>query len=320
MATVVQTDYAWADNAIERTIIEGAGHRLVIGPSAAAPPAEIESLIGVNDPSAILTCWAKISDRAIALPKGLKIVARYGVGLDNIDVAAATARGAWVTNVPDYCVEEVSDHALAMILGWTRGLVSFDREVKRGRWDPSGARLRRTATLTAGILGFGRIGRATARKLRGIGLDVLAYDVAVKGGVPHAELVGLDRLLHDSDVIIVHLPLNEETRHFVDDDFLKRMRKGSFLVNVSRGPVVDNDALIRALDSGAIAGAALDVVEGEPNPPAALIARPDVIATPHIAFSSDESLAELRRRGAEEVVRVLAGEKPHNPCNKPAGR
>ncbi|MFN0042828.1 MAG: C-terminal binding protein [Alphaproteobacteria bacterium] len=320
MATVVQTDFAWADNEIERAIIEGAGHRLVIGPSAAAPPAEIEALIGANDPSAILTCWARISDKAIALPKNLKIVARYGVGLDNIDVPAATMRGAWVTNVPDYCVEEVSDHAVAMILGWTRGLVSFDREVKRGKWDPSGARLRRTATLTAGILGFGRIGRATARKLSGIGLDVLAYDVAVKGGVPHAELVSLDRLLHDSDVIIVHLPLNEETRHFVDDDFLKRMRKGSFLVNVSRGPVVDNDALIRALDKGLIAGAALDVVEGEPNPPAALIARPDVIATPHIAFSSDESLAELRRRGAEEVVRVLKGEKPQNPCNKPAGR
>ena len=198
--------------------------------------------------------------------------------------------------------------------------MSFDREVKRGRWDPAGARLRRTATLTAGILGFGRIGRATARKLSGIGLDVLAYDVAVKGGVLHAELVSLDRLLHDCDVIVVHLPLNDETRHFVDDEFLKRMRKGSFLVNVSRGPVVDNDALIRALDAGRIAGAALDVVEGEPNPPVALIARPDVIATPHIAFSSDESLAELRRRGAEEVVRVLKGEKPQNPCNKPAGK
>ena len=317
MVTVVQTDYAWADNAIERAIIEGAGHRLVIGPSAAAPPAEIEALIAANDPSAILTCWARISDTAIAKPTSLKIVARYGVGLDNIDVPAATARGAWVTNVPDYCVEEVSDHAVGMILAWARGIVSFDHEVKRGRWDPSGARLRRAATLTAGILGFGRIGRATARKLNGIGLDVLAYDIAVKGGVPHAEMVGLDRLLHDSDVIIVHLPLNEETHHFVDDKFLRHMRKGSLLVNVSRGPVVDNDALVRALDAKHIAGAALDVAEGEPNPPAALIGRPDVIATPHIAFSSDESLAELRRRGAEEVVRVLKGEKPQNPCNKP---
>lgn len=320
MATVVQTDYAWADNTIERAIIEGAGHRLVIGASAAAPPPEIEALIAANDPSAILTCWARISDKAIAAPKALKIVARYGVGLDNIDVPAATARGAWVTNVPDYCVEEVSDHAVGMVLAWARGLVIFDREVKRGKWDPSGARLRRAATLTAGILGFGRIGRATARKLNGIGLDVLAYDIAVKGGAPHAEMVSMDQLLHDSDVIIVHLPLNEETHHFIDDAVLKRVRPGSILINVSRGPVVDNDALIRALDGGRLAGAALDVVEGEPNPPAALIARPDVIATPHIAFSSDESLAELRRRGAEEVVRVLAGEAPKNPCNKPAGR
>lgn len=320
MATVVLTDYAWADNAIERAIIEAAGHRLVVGPSAAAPAPEIEALIAANDPSAILTCWARVSEKAIAAPADLRIVARYGVGLDNIDVPAASARGAWVTNVPDYCVEEVSDHAVGMILAWARGLVSFDREVKRGRWDPSAARLRRAATLTAGILGFGRIGRATARKLHGLGLDVLAYDIAVKGGTPHAEMASLEHLLHDSDVIVVHLPLDEETHHFVDDEFLKRMRRGAFLVNVSRGPVVDNDALIRALDAGHIAGAALDVVEGEPNPPAALVARPDVIATPHIAFSSDESLAELRRRGAEEVVRVLKGERPHNPCNRPAAR
>jgi len=319
MATVVQTDFAWTGNDIERGIIEGAGHKLVIGASAAAPAPEIEKLIAANNPSAILTCWALISQKAIASSSALKIVARYGVGLDNIDVPAASARGAWVTNVPDYCVEEVSDHAVAMILCWVRGIVAFDREVKRGRWDPAGARLRRAATMTAGILGFGRIGRATARKLHGIGLDVLAYDIAVMGGTPHAEMVGLDRLLHDSDVLIVHLPLNEETRHFVDDEFLKRVRKGAFLVNVSRGPVVDNDALIRALDSGHLAGAALDVAEGEPNPPAALIARPDVIATPHIAFSSDESLAELRRRACEEVVRVLNGEAPHHPCNKPRG-
>ena len=319
MATVVLTDYAWPEPTIERQLIEGAGHTLVTGLPAAAPAEQIEALIAANDPAAILTCWAKVTDKAIGSPAALKIIARMGVGLDNIDMAAATARGAWVTNVPDYCVEEVSDHAVAMVLGWVRGLVSFDREVKRGRWDPSAANLRRAATLTAGILGYGRIGRATARKLHGIGLDVLAYDVAVTGGTPHAEMVGLERLLHDSDVIIVHLPLDEETRHFVDDAFLKRMRQGSLLVNVSRGPVVDNEALIRALDSGHLGGAALDVVEGEPNPPAALVARPDVIATPHIAFSSDASLEELRRRACEEVVRVLKGELPQHACNAPAG-
>jgi D-3-phosphoglycerate dehydrogenase len=320
MATVVLTDYAWPDFSIERAVIEGAGHRLVAGPPAAAPPEAIEALIGAHDPSAILTCWARVSAAAIGRPRALKIVARLGVGLDNIDIAAATARGAWVTNVPDYCVEEVSDHAVAMALAWARGIVQFDREVKRGRWDPAGARLRRAATLTAGILGYGRIGRATGRKLSGIGLEVLAYDIAALGGTPHAEMVGLDRLLRDADLIIVHLPLNEETRHFVDAAFLARVRPGAFLINVSRGPVVDNDALIAALDAGRLGGAALDVVEGEPNPPAALIARLDVIATPHVAFSSDESLAELRRRGAEEVVRVLNGEPPRNPCNAPAAR
>jgi D-3-phosphoglycerate dehydrogenase len=317
MATVVQTDHAWPDVAIERAVIERAGHRLVVGPAQVVPAQAIEALVVAHDPAAILTCWAEVSAAAIRAPSALKIVARLGVGLDNIAVSAATARGAWVTNVPDYCVEEVSDHAVGLLLAWARGIVAFDRAVKAARWNPAEARLKRAATLCAGILGFGRIGRATARKLHGLGLAVLAYDIAAAGAGPHAELVGLDRLLAESNVLIIHLPLNDETTHFVDDAFLTRARPGAFLINVSRGPVVDNAALIRALDAGRLAGAALDVVEGEPNPPAALVGRADVIATPHIAFSSDESLAELRRRAAEEVVRVLAGERPQHPCNKP---
>ena len=241
---------------------------------------------------------------------------RLGVGLDNIAVDAATARGAWVANVPDYCVEEVSDHAVALAFAWFRGIALFDRAVKAGAWDPSGARLRRGATLTAGILGLGRIGRCTARKLAALGMTVLGHDIAAAPEDVPARMVGLDELAADSDVIVVHLPLTDDTHHLVDAAFLARLRPGAFLVNVSRGPVVDNDALIAALEGGRLAGAGLDVVEGEPSPPAALVARPDVIATPHVAFSSDASLAELRQRGAEEVVRVLAGGVPENPCNR----
>ena len=316
MATVLQTDFAWPDVAIERTVIEGAGHRLVTGPSEPSPAAAVEALVADHDPAAILTCWAEISAAAIRRPTALKVVQRLGVGLDNIAVEAATARGAWVANVPDYCVEEVSDHAVALAYAWFRGIALFDRAVKAGQWDPSGARLRRGATLTAGILGLGRIGRCTARKLDALGMTVLGHDIAEPPEHVPVRMVGLDALAADSDIVVVHLPLTDATHHLVDAAFLARVKPGAFLVNVSRGPVVDNEALIAALEAGQLAGAGLDVVEGEPSPPAALVARADVIATPHVAFSSDASLAELRRRGAEEVVRVLAGGAPENPCNR----
>ena len=316
MAVVLETDFAWPDVAIERGVIEGAGHRLVAGPAEASPPEAIEALVAAHDPAAIMTCWAEVSAAAIRAPRALRIVQRLGVGLDNIAVEAATARGAWVANVPDYCVEEVSDHAVALALAWFRGIVAFDRAVKTGAWDPARAKLRRGKALTAGILGLGRIGRLTARKLDALGLTVLGHDIADPPEPTPARRVDADRLAAEADIVIVHLPLTDDTRHMVDAAFLARLKPGVFLVNVSRGPVVDNDALIAALDSGRLAGAGLDVVEGEPDPPAALVARPDVIATPHVAFSSDASLAELRRRGAEEVVRVLAGGRPENPCNR----
>lgn len=316
MATVLQTDYAWPDDAIERAVIEGAGHVLVTGPAVPAPAEEIEAMVERHRPQAIMTCWAQVSAKAIAAARDLAIVQRIGVGLDNIAVPAATARGAWVANVPDYCVGEVSDHAIALLLGWARGTVLFDREVKAGRWDPAAARLRRVADLTVGVIGLGRIGRATIAKLAGFGCSLLASSRSGQGGGA-ARMVSLDTLLAQSDAVIIHAPLTDETHHLFNAERLGRMREGAFLINASRGPLVDNDALLAALDSGRLSGAGLDVIEGEPDPPRALVERPDVIVTPHVAFSSDSSLAELRRRSAEEVVRVLAGEAPHNPCNRP---
>lgn len=319
MAVVVQTDFAWPDDSIERGVIEGAGHRLVTGASAPAPAADIEALVAGNDPQAIMTCWAQVSATAIAAPSNLRIVQRIGVGLDNIDVAAATARGAWVANVPDYCVPEVSDHAVALLLNWARGTVKFDRQVKSGLWDPAGARLRRLSELTVGIIGYGRIGRSTGAKLRAFGCRVLAHS---RRGTedPGIEAKSLDALLRASDVVIIHAPLTPETHHLVNADRLSAMPPGALLINVSRGPIVDTEALEQALERGHLSGAGLDVIEGEPNPPRSLVEREDVIVTPHIAFSSDASLNELRRRSAEEVVRVLAGEKPRFACNEPVGR
>jgi D-3-phosphoglycerate dehydrogenase len=311
MATVLQTDYAWPDVSIERAVIEGAGHRLVTGPAVPASAEEIEAFVERHRPEAIMTCWAQVSARAIARPAELKVVQRIGVGLDNIAVAAATERGTWVTNVPDYCVTEVADHAIALLLDWARGTVLFDRDVKAGRWDPAAARLRRLSDLTVGVIGLGRIGRATMSRLAAFGCTVLGHSRSARDSVP------LDRLLGESDVVILHAPLTDQTHHLLDAARLGRMKRGAFLINVSRGPLVDNDALLAALESGHLSGAGLDVIEGEPDPPRALVERGDVIVTPHVAFSSDSSVAERRRRSAEDVVRVLAGERPHNACNEP---
>ncbi|HWI86452.1 MAG TPA: C-terminal binding protein [Sphingomonas sp.] len=314
MATVLQTDYAWPEDGVERTIIEAAGHRLVSGPSTAVTPEAIETLVAEHDPQAIMTCWAQVSARAINAAKDLRIVQRFGVGLDNIDVTAATNRGAWVANVPDYCVEEVSDHAIALMLDWARGIVACDRDVKEGRWNPAATRLWRVSDLTVGIIGYGRIGKRTAQKLRGFGCRILIHSRSIPAD-PVGEVLPLDDLLRASDVTIIQAPYTPETHHMIDAVRFATMRRGSFLINVSRGALVDTNALLVALETGQLSGAGLDVVEGEPNPPRALVTRPDVIVTPHVAFSSDGSLAELRRRAAEEVVRVLAGERPHNPCN-----
>jgi D-3-phosphoglycerate dehydrogenase len=315
--TVLITDYAWPDVEIERKVIEGAGLRLVAGPAAPTSAANIEALVSEHRPAGILTNWAPVSARAVGLSPALRIIGRLGVGLDNIAVDEATRRGIWVTNVPDYCFEEVADHSLGMLLSFTRGLMHFDREVKAGRWEPSTARLRRLRTLTVGIVGYGRIGRSTAQKLNGFGARVLAYTRSPQSeqGV---EFVALDKLLRESDAVIVHIPLTAETKHLFNRERLASMKKGAIVINVSRGAVIDTSALIEALESGHLGGAALDVLEDEPNVPPALLALPNVMITPHVAFTSDASLIELRTWASEEIVRVLNGRPPKEGRNKPA--
>src|SRR5581483_10548205 len=206
-----------------------------------------------------------------------------------------------------------------MLLAFTRGLMHFDREIRAGRWEPSTARLRRMKTLTVGILGFGRIGRSTAQKLKGFGARVLAYTRTPSAADRDVEFVGLDELLKHSDAVIVHIPLTPQTKHLLNRERLATMKRGAFLINVSRGAVIDTNALIEALRSGQIGGAALDVLENEPNVPPELLALPNVLLTPHIAFTSDASLRELRQWASEEVVRVLRGERPKEGRNSPVG-
>ncbi|KQV93493.1 C-terminal binding protein [Streptomyces sp. Root369] len=315
---VVLTDRAWPDDEIERRILDAAGFDLVAGPADPGTAEEIEALVTAHDPVAIMTCWARVSDAAVAAPSNLGAVARMGVGLDNIDVEAATARGVRVTNVPDYCVEEVSDHAVALILNWTRGITSFDAQVRTGSWNPAGARLARTASKTVGLVGFGRIGRATARKLTGFRTRILVTDPTL--GADEAADLGvertpLDELLATAQIVVLHVPLLPTTHHLIGAEQLAAMRADALLVNVSRGGLVDTVALADALDHGIIAGAALDVLDEEPEVDPRLLTHASVTVTPHVAFSSDESVVELRTKATEEVVRVLTGRPPHYPCN-----
>jgi len=316
MATVALIDYSWPDLSIERAIVGGAGHTLVTGPEKSGDPAALEAFVKQHDPETIMVTYTQITPQVIAQSPKLRHIARVGIGTDNVAIPAATERGVLVTNVPDYCIEEVSDHAIALMLAFTRRINEYDREVRAGRWGLLAAeRLRRTNKLAVGVIGYGRIGRATARKLHGLGATVLAYDVMPVSDPGPATMVGLDELIANSDVVILHTPLDPSTHHMVDRSFVGKMRNGAILVNVSRGPLVDNDAVLEGLTSGKLSGVGLDVVEGEPNPPRALVEHPDTIVTPHVAYASDLAVGDLRTRASEEVVRVLAGEKPRNPVN-----
>ncbi len=308
--TIFITDFPWPDLDFERQHLEGAGHLLVAGRSAALPREEIDAIAERERPQAIMTCWAQVSATAIGHCRDLAIVARYGVGLDNIALDAAWAAGARVTNVPDYCVEEVSDHAVAMLLAWSRGIVAWDREVKRGVWDPSLARLRRTRGLTVGLVGYGRAGKLVARKLSGWGLRVIACGRTMPTGADASlvEWMTLDALLPQADAVIALLPLSPATASLFDAARFAQMKRGALFINVSRGGLVDNAAIVDALDSGQLDAAALDVVAGEPDPPKTVTQHPRVIATPHIAFSSPDAIRELRERTVDEVLRALRGE------------
>jgi D-3-phosphoglycerate dehydrogenase len=316
--TVLLTDRAWPDDSIERGILEEAGFSVVAGPADPAPVETIDALVAEHQPAAILTCWANVSAAAIASSVPLRVVARMGVGLDNIAVAAATGHGVQVTNVPDYCVAEVSDHAVGLALAWTRGLVTADREVRAGNWNPAGARLRRLSNLTCGVVGYGRIGRATAAKLQALGARVVISDPHPPADTGGIEVMSLDELLSASDIVVLHAPLIPQTHHLIGERELALLPKDAFIINVSRGGLIDTAALLASLDNGHLGGAGLDVLEEEPDVPAGLLTHPGVIVTPHIAFASDASIIDLRRSAAEEVVRVLGGEPPRYPCNTPS--
>lgn len=242
-----------------------------------------------------------------------RVIARLGVGINNIDIAAAKARNVAVTNVPDYCRHEVSEHALGLILALVRKLVQASADVQRGDWHQLGYRpMRRLSGTTLGLVGFGRIAQCLAQKAMGLGMRVVTSDPYVPATVePSVQRLSLPELLEQADVISLHAPLVPETRGMIGRDSLARMNRGVILINTSRGELVDEAALAEALDAGHVAGAGLDVLCAEPlSRQSPLRERPNVIITPHMGFYSEESLMSLQKTAAEDVARFLSGQAP----------
>lgn len=310
---VLLTDYAWNDLDIERQTLAEIDAELVL--AEAQDVATLRALAA--DVDGIMTNWAKVPAAVITASPKCRIVARLGIGLDNIDVACATERGIVVTNVPDYCLIEVAEHALALILSLARKVAFYHHETKTGRYDlKAGSQLRRIEGQTLGIVGLGNIGRLLAHKALALGLNVLATTRTPRDIPTGVRVCQLDELLAASDYVSLHLPLTPQTLHLIGAKELARMKPTAYLINTARGGLIDNVGLAAALSAGKLAGAGLDVQD--PEPPDLTQAPwndPRVIVTPHSAFVSAESLANLRSRTARQVATRLTGGVPKNVIN-----
>lgn len=313
---VLISDHTWPSVAPEADVLARVGARVVVAPSGEEP--DLVALAGEVD--GILTCFAPITRKVIESAPRLQVIGRYGIGVDNIDVEAASRRGIPVTNVPAYCVDEVAEHALALMLGLARSVLAYDRAVHEGDWSLTrGAPVYRVAGRTLGIIGMGKIGRKLCAKSLGLGLRVLAYDHGAAADAVravHAEPASLAEIAARSDFLSLHLPLTAATRHIVDEALLRSMKPTAFLINTARGPLVDREALLKALREGWIAGAGIDVFEPERLPADdPLLDLPNVIATPHVAFYSEQSVLDLELQAAENVAAILAGRRPASLVN-----
>jgi D-3-phosphoglycerate dehydrogenase len=288
----------------------------------AKSPSADDILAVARDADAVLVTYAKLPGELLRQFRRCKAIGRFGLGVDNIDLPAAKELGIAVNYVPDYCLREVSDHAMALLLALARKITLSNKLVQSGRWEvPPLVPLRRLEGRVLGLIGFGNIPRALAPKARAFGLQVITHDPYVGKDVLDAvgvEGVSFDDLLARSDFISVHAPLMPATRGLVNAAAFAKMKNGAMLINTARGPLVDEDALVMALDSGKLGGAALDVVATEPlAKDSPLLNRDNVILTPHTAFYSVEALEELQTKCAGDVARVLSGEKAVYPISVP---
>jgi D-3-phosphoglycerate dehydrogenase / 2-oxoglutarate reductase len=320
--TVVIADYDYGDVALERSIIEGAGLEL----TAAQCKTEDEVIDVARDADAIIAQYATIGATAIDALTRCQVIARYGTGVDIVDVDAASRRGILVTNVPnDWCENEVADHAMALLLAVARKICAYDQASRAGTWRwQTGYPVHRLRERVLGLLSFGAIAQAIAGRAAGFGMRAIAHDpylpatdITARGATP----VSFGDLLEQADYLVIQAPLTKETHHLIGDAELRRMKPTAFLINTARGPIVSDDALYRGLRQGWIAGAGLDDIEEEPakqrawKPDNPLFTLPNVVVTPHAAYYSEEAIHAVRDFAAHEVVRVLTGQPPVSPVN-----
>lgn len=313
---VAVTDYVFPDLETEKQELKKINAELVESKGS-----DEESIIeAAKDADAILNCYAELTSKVIESLEKCQIIARYGIGVNNVNMSTATKKGIIVTNVPDYCIEEVSDHALALILACTRKICQLNKTVKNGKWDFKDYRpMYRLQGQTLGIVSFGKIPRRLVEKIKAYKFNIIAYDpyvdeeVAAKYGV---KLVTFEDLLRESDIISIHAPLTEETEGMFGSKQFKLMKNSAYLVNTARGGLIKDDDLAQALKEGEIAGAGLDVLEDENvNCHHPLVSLENVIITPHSAFYSEQALKDLQYKAVQEVIRVLTGENPKSCVN-----
>ena len=322
---VLVTDYVWPSTQPEREVLSSIGADIIEAPD----PSEDTLAELAIDSDAIMTCFAQVTDRVVRAAQKCQVISRYGVGVDNIAVDTATAEGIPVTYVPDYCVDEVSDHVMALLLTWNRQIGFYDEMAKQGRWEGVGSPvpLVRLRGSTMGVVGLGRIGRAVAAKAQAFGMNVMAHDPylpeadAISMGIRPVDLTAL---LAEADYVTIHTPLNPDTQGLIGARELAQMKPTAFLINCARGPIIDEAALYAALSGRRIAGAGLDVME-QAAPPASnpIFSLDNVVVTPHVAFLSQQSVHELEVRTAQATVDVLQGRMPQflvNPAVLPHSR
>jgi D-3-phosphoglycerate dehydrogenase len=320
---VVMTDFTEPGHAIESDVFARSGLDIeLVGAEESRERGLVATTEGAD---ALLVQFATIDESLISTLDRCQVISRYGIGVDMIDLDAAAAAGIPVANVPDFCIDEVSTQTIGFLIDLNRRTIPLDRHVHEKRWGtaaPDVTPPRRLVGQTLGIVGLGAIGREVARKAEALGLRVLAHDPYAKVTADSAvELVDLADLLVGSDYVTLHCPLNDATRGLIGASELAAMRPTAYLLNLSRGPVVQQEALVAALTAGEIAGAALDVLHTEPPDPAdPILALDNVIVTPHSSSWSLESAQQLRRDAAENVVVALSGGTPRSVVNRPVPR
>tara|TARA_B100000686_G_scaffold355264_1_gene471753 strand:+ start:3764 stop:4738 length:975 start_codon:yes stop_codon:yes gene_type:complete len=305
---IVISDYAWPNIDIEKDYFKSKSIDLDVSSGK-------EDLIDkIKDADGLLFCFQDIDETVLRSAKNLKAAQRYGIGVDNINIKVATELGIVVSNIPDYCIDEVSDHALSMILAINRMIVPDSKMVKLGKWNDvkKSNRVFRLSDATLGVVGFGRIGRRLANKAKALGLNVIAYDPYINEEVyDGVKLVSFDQVISSSDILSLHVPLTEETNHLISYKELEKMKENTILINVSRGGLINEKALSEYLKSGKVRGVGLDVMEDHnPSSTNPLFEYENVIVTPHTAFFSQESSEELQIRSCEQLYGVLNGKKP----------